>query len=670
MFNFNQNKNKFDFNQIYENSLYHFSLDDFDDDEDIQVQTHTKIKDILNFDTFLLSNVFNAIGITSKLGTENSKTEPVRYAWKKVQQEDGEHYVAYIFINQSKKDFHLYIDLNNTTKELYIGNCNSYKNSKYFTISYPLIKICEAYNYGPVYISDIYVDLPFGYIETPEDTLKKIELPHTYTKLTQNISFYYCVWNNKKYYYPYNGLSKKNLTEIDNNVKISHTFVEHFNGCKNKISNAVSLNLYYGAFDSWNDFCKIATIFCSNGATVKTDFNYKFTPENYQEELEKFKNFMVETTGIIEENKKKQLINEEKNKLKIQNLLPEKILEHFDSINKKAPNTLSTRLLYKERKSNDPYRKFDLPVIELILKDNGIDVDQIVEKSEKVFEDTLYKFINMIDSHFDNIDCIAANKDLLFYDIFNDIKLVPTYTTNKNENKLFDGLTKEEVNLTKNLISQLKVFPGKNDRELNIDINRLNNKSEDTQKLAIAIILHFCKYNKNNIYPLIDKLYTSNLNEINHIYNKFMILQRFVYLLGILAVDDHNNGSSDSIWEYPNQSGLYDYRYTHIESNYYDTYNPLSVGDNWIKLNTYTQLYKFLKMIALVIDNGYNITIHNLSCVNERTNRLLEYYNIGFKQEDIDNEFNYSNKPNIDLLNMASINKMLLTIFTNIDKKI
>ena len=61
---------------------------------------------------------------------------------------------------------------------------------------------------------------------------------------------------------------------------------------------------------------------------------------------------------------------------------PETVIDHFESINSKAPTLLSIRTLSKERKSKDPYRKLDLPVIKLILKDNGIDIEKIVNEYE------------------------------------------------------------------------------------------------------------------------------------------------------------------------------------------------------------------------------------------------------------------------------------------------
>ena len=122
--------------------------------------------------------------------------------------------------------------------------------------------------------------------------------------------------------------------------------------------------------------------------------------------------------GALEEKKQRQSALEEKCKAKIQSIFPAKLIDHFESINEKSPRLLSTKIMFKERKSTDPYRKFDLPVINLILKDNGIDIDKLIEESEKKYLDILYKFINVIDKHFDNINCIPTYKADLFQRIF------------------------------------------------------------------------------------------------------------------------------------------------------------------------------------------------------------------------------------------------------------
>jgi len=101
-------------------------------------------------------------------------------------------------------------------------------------------------------------------------------------------------------------------------------------------------------------------------------------------------------------------------------MFSESVITNYDEINRKLPNYvltnkkltnyLTTRILNKERTSNDPYRKFDLPIVDLILKDNGIDVDKLVEEYEAEFLDNLYKFINVLDEHFDRIHCNPGQK--------------------------------------------------------------------------------------------------------------------------------------------------------------------------------------------------------------------------------------------------------------------
>ena len=123
--------------------------------------------------------------------------------------------------------------------------------------------------------------------------------------------------------------------------------------------------------------------------------------------------------------------------------------------------------MFKERKSNDPYRKFDLPVIDLILKDNGIDVDKLVEKYEVEFLDDLYKFINLLDEHFDRIHCSPIAKYHLFQDIFIYGNINAKYACTARINntptggfadEVFDGLTQEELQLMKKLMIGLKVL--------------------------------------------------------------------------------------------------------------------------------------------------------------------------------------------------------------------
>jgi len=62
---------------------------------------------------------------------------------------------------------------------------------------------------------------------------------------------------------------------------------------------------------------------------------------------------------------------------------------------------------------------------------------------------------------------------------------------------------------------------------------------------------------------------------------------------------------------------LYNYNYTRGGYGYPGKYDPLSLGDNWLRIDTYAQLYKFIKMIAYVIENGYNITVPNLGCCDD-----------------------------------------------------
>lgn len=693
-----------DFNKINESSLHHlnFSLDDFDD-EDVDItqmsQTSTKVSSNIDFDTFLKQHVFNSIGMLDKVNNSND----IKYAWKEYHQNSNTHYLAYIEITQNnkkeQKKYHLYIDLNNNTKELYIGNCNSFGHngsSKYMSISYPLIKICETYTGGPVYIGDIYLDLGFGINETAEFLLNKIKTPLQFIGISQEISIYRCVWDNKNYYYPFYGLNKKGFTEIDNAVKIPHNFVEHLKGFSGNLSYS-NTNLYYNAFDNWHDFLKMVVLICDNEGNVRTDFNYQFTPENYEEKLQKFKELVESEIGNIEEEKKQAASYEEKCKQKIQEMFSETVITNYDEINRKLPNYvltnknlsnyLTTRILNKERTSNDPYRKFDLPIVDLILKDNGIDVDKLVENYEAEFLDNLYKFINLLDEHFDRIHCNPSQKYQLFQDIFISGRVNVKYPCTKNnyndsftkqQNEVFDGLTREELQLMKKLMTGLMVLQIDEQGRYQADVSKLNNKSEESIHLANAIIKYFGEYNIDQIGDF-HASKNSTESEDLHAYNKFALLQRFVYLLSNLIVEDHNKIVEEKgigkIWDYPQCFAvyLYNYNYTKGSYNYPGKYDPLSLGDNWMRIDTYAQLYKFVKMIAYVIENAYNITIPNLGCCNDKVkNRILHIYGELEYNEDlvVSNEFSYDNKPNMNTLNVSSLNTMFETIFKNINNKI
>ena len=698
----------FDFNRINENSLRRlgFSLDDFDD-EDIDItqmsQTNSKVKQTIDFDTFLYQHVFNPIGMLDKVNNSND----IKYAWKEYLQDSNTHYLAYIEITQNnkkeeQKKYYLYIDLNNNTKELHIGNCNPYGHSgssKYMSISYPLIKICETYANGPVYIGDVYLDLSFGIIEKPEEILNKIKTPLKFIKIYQEISIYRCIWNNKNYYYPFNGLNKKGFTEIDNAVKIPHNFIEHLKGFSGNLKDSIT-NLYYNAFDNWYDFLKMVMLICDNDGEVWTDFNYSFTPENYEEKLQEFKELIESEIGNIDEQKKQAALYEEKCKQKIQEMFSESVITNYDEINKKLlnyvftnknlSNYLTTRILNKERASNDPYRKFDLPIVDLILKDNGIDIDKLVEKYETEFLDNLYKFINLLDEHFDRIHCNPSQKYQLFHDIFisGRVEVKYPYTENhpnnyndsfaEQQDKVFDGLTKEEVQLMKKLMTGLKVLQTDNLGRCQVDVSKLNNKSEESVHLANAVIRCFGGYSSQQIGDFHISKNSSEAEDV-HAYNKFILLQRFVYLLNNLIVEDHNKMVEEKgvgkQWDCPHSFAvyLYNYNYTKGGYGYPGKYEPLSLGDNWMRIDTYAQLYKFVKMIAYVIENGYNITIPNLGCCDDKIkNQILHTYGELEYNEDliVSNEFSYDNKPNMSTLNVLSLNTMFETIFKNLNTKI
>lgn len=656
----------------------------------VHQKTKQKYSDYFEFDVFLHGKIFSCLEQEFDLANKNSKTEPQRYTWKRVNKDDGTHYIAYIYSLQTGKsksyEFQFYIDLNADTYELLIGNCSSFAVFKYFNISYPLIKICEEFNDGPVYIADIYVDMAYSYKESPEEIINKIEIPDKFKNVNGGISLYRCLWNGKAYYYPMSAPNKNSFTDIEPQVKIPHNFIEHLTGFKNTF-NGAEVYLYYNAFETFEDFKKLVILFCKQEAKVITEFDFQFTKENYENLLVEFKELINEKKGIEIEQKKQNADIENKCKEKIQNMFSKDIIEHFESINQKAPKLLSTRTMFKERKSNDPYRKFDLPVIDLILKDNGIDVDKLVEKYETEYLDNLYKFINLLDEHFDRIHCNPIVKYYLFQDIFiyGNINAKYACTTKINNtptggfaDEVFDGLTQEELQLMKKLMIGLKVLQTDDQGRCRADVSRLNNKSEDSIHLANVVISCFSSYSNHQIGD-IQAFKNSTESEDVHAYNKFALLQRFVYLLNILVVDDCNKeiektGNGKQL-TYPRPEGAYAYYYNYIEGGYgySGSYVPLHVDECPLKINTYMQLYKFIKMIAYIIENGYNITIPNLGCCDDSVkNQILRTYGELEYNEDqiISNEFNYDNKPNVDLLNTTSLEKMFATIFKNIDKKL
>ena len=79
-------------------------------------QTNSKVKQTIDFETFLAQYVFNPIEMLDKVNSND-----IKYAWKEYNQDGNTHYLAYIEITQNNKKewkkYYLYIDLNNKTKE-------------------------------------------------------------------------------------------------------------------------------------------------------------------------------------------------------------------------------------------------------------------------------------------------------------------------------------------------------------------------------------------------------------------------------------------------------------------------------------------------------------------------------------------------------------------------
>ena len=661
MFNFN--KQKFDFNYtINENKhTLSLSLDDFDDEIDVQQEIQSKSERVENFTNFKL---FLAAKIFSPLELDNP-----HYAWKEVSYNNEKHYIAYIdeiFVRKSQnenKEYHyqIYVDLNDTTHELRIGNCTSFKKSRFMGINYPLIKICEKYQDGPVYIGDIYVDLSFGTRETCEKILNKINLPLIFPNITNNISIYRCVWKDKKYYLPDQQPGDK-FIDIDNKLVFSHDFVNHLAGFSNNLD-GVNVNLFYKLFKSFDDFAKVTKLLCEKGATVCTEFGTQFNENVYERFIEQFKIKVDEELGIESEEKRKFEELEIKSKQYLLDVLSPNVIDHFDSIISKSPNLLSIKTMFKERKSKDPFRKFDLPVIELILKDNGIDIDNIVNSYETKWTHYFYKFANLFIEHCKRIQCCnRANYVLDNIERGNvNFKYIVDSDTNGQsvEYRQFDGLSDEELKSLKEIIFGLK--PNISWDAYSVEVNESLLKYKDKEDIEICrkLLSRLGRYSES---------FVDDDNVDNHVYNKFLLLQRFVYLLYVL--NDEKEGKNLKA------TALYSMKFHYIEYGYYGGYIPFNLSDISMTLNCYQQLYKFIKQIAYIIENGFNIKFPNLGAFgydSSFNHGIFKVYGIEEKDnmiELINNEFDTNNNPNMRTLNTTSINKMMSTIFTNIDKKI
>lgn len=681
MFNFDQQK--FNFNAVLENNMFALSLDDYDDDildvapqrEDKPQQQRNPYADIINvetnFELFLKVHVFNAIGISLE-GNDDGFANS--YAWKKVSKDGETHYIAFITYTVSRNSknysYDLYVDLNDTTKVLRIGNCTTFKRSKFFKISYPLIKICEKYIDGPVYIGDIYFNKPFAQKVTVSKIVKDIDLPLDNVTITDDISIWRCVWNNVGYYLP-DLVKSNNFIEIENKLKLSSEFMSHFAGFTNTMDHA-RVTLFYKMFESFEDFSKMVTEFCKMGAHVKTEFGMEFTAENYQNNLSKFSEIVSEKLGI--EVKRKQELNDKEEAAKkfITGEFPQTTLDHFESINSKAPTLLSIRTLSKERKSKDPYRKLDLPVIKLILKDNGIDIEKIVNEYEQKWLTTFYKFVNIFYEHCKRLNVSAVPNEYnryVDYEVIVDTlfvydRLTVKFTDANGGRQDFDELTDEELSLIKEMTFGLKpklVWEG---RELIIDKQRLDDPTDACLALCRMLLSAFGRYSGSVI--------SDGIEENNHVYNEFLMLQRFIYILYNLYANDHNKDKDESekLPELDNTI-LFNMKHNYVSFGYYGDYYPFNFGDIGMKLNTYYQLYKFLLYISYIIENGYDIQCPNLGGVADSKERLLRMHGLGEDLNDlVEKEFALNNKPNLKVLNMTSIIKMLSTIFTNIDKKL
>lgn len=673
MFNFNTDE--FDFNQIlineHKSRVSYMSLDDLDDNELLNTNTAKRKETELNafdFQTFLIVNIFQPIGISVK-------DDNLSYVYKEVYINGETHYLAYIEITQEYKKynsgrqetkktiFRIFVDLNIITGELHIGNCSSFKVLHYLNINYPLIKICENYNIGKVHIGDIYVDMGYATKETPKKILDKIEYPLKYLTIKgqqdKNISIYRCQWNGKKYYLP-DELSKKELINVNDNVKLSSDFVKHLDGIDN-LAEKSSTVLYYKMFDSFEDFSKIVKMFCENNINVYSDLDFYFEKETYHKLLEKFESIIDEKMGKEKKYKTQLSESEEKAKLFFEDILPQTTMEHFESINSKAPNLLSTKTMFKERKTKDPFHKLDLPVIKLILKDNGIDIDKIVDNYEQEWKVNLYKFINIFYKHLKSLKISPNHYRMIVTNIFRygNTTKVNVYDVN-GDTVQFNILDMpiEEIELLRKIMSGLKISAYDNRNNLIIDNGLLDTQDENLIVLCKILLEEFADYEGRfiNGYSF-------------HEYNIFILLQRFLYLFYLQFIKDYNTSPLNSTKINIEDINLPEFLFS---TGYFEDEwgtSPFRFSDISMKMNTYSQLYKFLEYTSYIIENGYDIKYPYFYGISGH-DLIFKHFNLYETFEQLaDNEFSTQNPPNVKVLNTDSIIKMFNTIFTNIAKK-
>ena len=683
MFNFN---NAFDFNSVLESkrNIDALSLDDFEDEfNSIPEEPSSKQRvdmDLVDVDVefrmFLKANIFKPLEVDVDSLSANAVSGN-RFAWKTYVENGEKHYLAYINLiqerNSKRYDHDIYVDLNGTTRELHIGNCTTYKATKFLNISYPLIKICEQYKDGPVYIGCIHIDKPYAAKGTTTAILDSIKTPMEYIGITENMTFWRTVWNNKGYYLPDVRPGMK-LMDIEKNLKLSSNFVEHFKGFDSKLRIGTKISLFYNMFNSFEDFAKITKILCDANALVFIEFGIELTKSTYNENIQLFQNKLSEQLGIEFKRKQNLAEVEEIAQKVLVELLPQNVIDHFESINSKAPNLLSIRTMSKERKSKDPYRKLDLPVIKLILKDNGIDIDEIVNDYEQQWLANFYNFTNMFYKHLQKLNVAStpnqydrySEYELIVDNLFTYNRLTLKFEDANGEKQDFDGLTDREISIIKAMAFGLKPELKWEDRQLVIDKQRLDNPDDEA---CIAL----CRLLLSALGRYSSSVMSDSINENNHVYNEFIMIQRFIYLLYKLYSEDFNKNVDEDNDKLPapDPTTLFNMRYSYVSFGHYGDYYPFNFGDIGMKLNTYNQLYKFIKYIAYIIENGYDIHCPNIGGACGSMEGFLTLYDVNENLNDlVEKEFSLSNVPNLNLLNMNSINKMLSTIFTNIDKKI
>ena len=138
------------------------------------------------------------------------------------------------------------------------------------------------------------------------------------------------------------------------------------------------------------------------------------------------------------------------------------------------------------------------------------------------------------------------------------------------EYRQFDGLSDEELKSLKEIIFGLK--PNISWDAYSVEVNESLLKYKDKEDIEICkkLLSRLGRYSES---------FVDDDNVDNHVYNKFLLLQRFVYLLYVL--NDEKEGKNLKA------TALYSMKFHYIEYGYYGGYIPFNLSDISMTLNCY-----------------------------------------------------------------------------------